>query len=211
MLAIIDPTPTEATMEAMRSAAVLLCVAGLSGWAQSGSTVPPMPAGFSANPNGGIFSMYRSAGAGDGWSAERPNNIPPPCFSTVPKKASLDLGWMKTSPYQATVLAQQAKQPEDPAHDSGGNFGVHDAPDGKSQYKGGVLTWRKLTWRSGEVIDDRNHCPGKTLDTYSAMWQGYVPVKSLTITLSNFYGGKVEAENLMSLLVDELVVSAKGK
>lgn len=179
--------------------------------AQSGSNLPQPPSGFTLSKDGGVYAMYRSSGAGDGWAAEKKNDLPAVCFSTVPKKASLSIGWMKATPYQATYLAQLAKQPEEPAHDAGGYFGTHDAPDGKSQFKGGVLTWRKLTWRSGEVMDDRNHCPGKTVVTYNATWQGYASSKSLTVTLTDYYGDKSAAEGALNQAIDGLIAAAGGK
>ncbi len=172
--------------------------------------MPPLPAGFTPTADADMYSGFRDAGMGDGASGERVNRFPSACFGTIPNKSKLVYLWLKTNTDFQSTLAELAKTPEDPpSHQE--ILGVDNAPDGKSEHKGGVLIWRKLTWSPGPMIDDGNHCPGKTVITYTVTWEGLAAGRRLSVSLSSYYGDKQSAQRIIDRLIDGLMRIANAK
>jgi hypothetical protein len=110
----------------------------------------------------------------------------------------LGVSWMP-NPMAATTVDMLAKQPEDPA---GQSMGVtRSEPAGKQRYRGGVLTWRKITtpWvGSGDAPD---------LVTWDGSWVGAGSGGLIGVSVGFFVGSKEAALALIDGVLDKIKVA----
>jgi len=109
----------------------------------------------------------------------------------------LGASWM-ANPMAATSLDMIAKQPEEPGGQVVGSA-TREEPAGKSPYRGGVLTWRKviIPWIGGGSAPD--------LVTWRGSWVGAGSGGLLGVSISNFVGSKEEALSLITGVIDKII------
>lgn len=108
----------------------------------------------------------------------------------------LGASWMANA-MAATSVDMIAQQPEEPGGQSMGSA-TREEPAGKSRYRGGVITWRKVTipWiGSGKAPD---------LVTWKGSWVGTGSGGLLGASISNFVGSKEEALALINGVIDKI-------
>jgi len=170
---------------------------------------PQLPAGFTVDTTvASTYAMYAKSGMGGGNAGTKKNELPERCFSSAPQKASLTMGWMRLGPMPPSMNMNENnfKQPESATSKMG--FVSLDEPGGKEWLNGGVLSWRKLTWTSGETSDDKFHCPGKQVTAYTASWVYYKPGNKgaqYTVSLQSYLGSKNEAKAVMQEAIAEIM------
>jgi len=182
------------------SLGVLLGAAALSA---AGQSLPPLPSGFQADPNlAQVQAPMRAAGTGDGTSGKKSNDNMSPCFSDP--KVSLGYGWM-LNPAAKTMVEMLLKAPEDPAVRS--PAGYLDEPDGKRDYQGGVLEWRKQTW----PVISGHPCKDSQVVFYQAKWTGYAGNKMISIGIYNLYNSKGQGQTWIDGYIGKLTAALGSK
>lgn len=155
------------------------------------ATLPAPPGGYKVDEGyAQMMAMYKSLGA-DGVSATKPNDGWPQCFVDPKVRLGYNIG---LTPGSQANIDMMLKAPEEPATEKNN---LKDEPAGKQGYKGGVITWRKWSYR---VIG--SNCGHEWVVVWNASWAGMVGKKMGAVGLGNYYGDRSGAQQIMDTYID---------